>query len=60
MKYLVIVMMIVLTGCEDRYRYPCQDPKNWDSPECNPPICTASGTCSADTLKQNPCGAVAR
>jgi hypothetical protein len=60
MKYIVIAMLIFLVGCEDRYRYPCQDPKNWDSAECNPPICTASGTCSADTLKQDPCGAVAR
>jgi hypothetical protein len=60
MKYLIITLMIVLTGCEDRYRYPCQDPANWDSAECNPPICTASGTCTADTLKQNPCGSVAR
>ena len=39
------IMLVLLTGCEDRYRYPCQDPLNWEKAECKPPICTAAGTC---------------
>ena len=39
------VLLVLLTGCEDRFRYPCQNPKNWDTVECKPPICTATGTC---------------
>ena len=35
----------LLAGCEDRFRYPCQDPINWGKDECKPPICTATGTC---------------
>ena len=35
----------LLVGCEDRFRYPCQDPMNWGKDECKPPICTATGTC---------------
>ncbi len=35
----------LLVGCEDRFRYPCQDPINWGKDECKPPICTATGTC---------------
>jgi hypothetical protein len=35
----------LLTGCDDRFRYKCQDPTNWSEPDCKPPICTASGTC---------------
>ena len=31
--------------------YKCQDPVNWSAPDCNPPICKASGTCTEDTLK---------
>lgn len=27
------------------YRYPCQDPSNWGTPECKPPVCEADGTC---------------
>lgn len=40
-----------MTGCEDRYRYPCQDPKNWNSEECKPPICTAAGNCPEMLVK---------
>jgi hypothetical protein len=39
-----------LTGCGDTYRYPCQDPKNWGKPECEPPQCDASGTCTKDLI----------
>jgi hypothetical protein len=39
------VLLVLLTGCDDRYRYSCQDPKNWANTECKPPICTSSGTC---------------
>lgn len=35
----------LLAGCDDRFRYPCQDPLNWEKDECKPPICTATGTC---------------
>lgn len=43
--WFLSVLLVLLTGCEDRYRYPCQDPKNWSNSECKPPICTATGTC---------------
>jgi hypothetical protein len=36
MKRLLLVSatLIVLTGCGDRYRYPCQDPSNANTTEC--------------------------
>lgn len=43
--------VLIFAGCEDRFRYPCQDPKNWDSTECKPPICTATGTCPEDVTQ---------
>lgn len=42
----------LLVGCEDRYRYPCQDPDNQPKPECNPPACVADGTCTDFLLKK--------
>jgi len=39
------ILLVLLTGCEDRFRYPCQNPVNWENAECKPPICTATGTC---------------
>lgn len=43
-----------LTGCgyDGHYRYPCQDPANWEIAECKPPICTANGACPKDLTEQ--------
>ena len=47
-----MVLIFTLTGCgyDGSYRYPCQDSANWDKPECNPPICEPTGTCSRDLV----------
>jgi hypothetical protein len=39
-------------GYDGHYRYPCQDPVNWESAECKPPICTANGACPEDLAEQ--------
>jgi uncharacterized lipoprotein YehR (DUF1307 family) len=50
------LLMVSLTGCDslNRYRYPCQDPKNWETAECTPPECEASQTCTKDVIKITP------
>ena len=45
------ILLVLLMGCDDRYRYPCQNPQNWSNTECKPPICTASGTCPEMLVK---------
>ena len=45
MRIVCLIVLVMLSACEDRFRYPCQDPQNWELDECKPPICTASGTC---------------
>ena len=54
MKKLIILISsaILLASCgwQGGYRYPCQDPANWEATECNPPICEASGTCTKDLV----------
>lgn len=48
-KYLLILpFSIFLLGCEERYRYPCQDPDNWEDKMCKKPYCSANGTCPED------------
>lgn len=49
---LVVFIFATLIGCEDRYRYPCQDPENWNKPECNKPDCFASGDCTDFLIKR--------
>lgn len=40
--------MVLLTGCDERYRYPCQNPENWENKYCQKPYCSANGTCPED------------
>jgi hypothetical protein len=43
MKYLLLLLL--LAGCEDRYRYTCQNPDNFYKPECQKPRCLFSQMC---------------
>lgn len=55
MKKIIFLLALSFTliGCEDTYRYPCQDPANKDKAECNRPMCEADGMCY-DTLNGLP------
>ena len=44
------VSACALTGCEDKYRYACQDPANWGTPTCESPLCDADSTCTKDLI----------
>jgi hypothetical protein len=48
MKKIILLFALVLLGCEERYRYPCQNPDNWEQPFCKKPYCSANGTCPED------------
>ena len=48
MKFVIALSAsLLLAGCGDlhRYRYACQDPKNWDNPECKKPLCEIHKDC---------------
>lgn len=53
--YLPILALVIGIGfvffSEDKYRYACQDPANWGTAECSPPICKANGACTEDLIK---------
>jgi hypothetical protein len=48
MKYTILLVIAMLAGCEEQYRYPCQDPENWEQKQCKRPYCSANGTCPED------------
>ena len=50
------ILVFTLSGCgyDGHFRYPCQDPENWESLECKPPVCQAFGTCTTDLLGFDP------
>jgi hypothetical protein len=47
---LAVALTALLSGCtyDGSYRYPCQDPANWETAECKPPICDVNNTCPKD------------
>jgi cobalamin biosynthesis protein CobD/CbiB len=47
------VLLLSSCGYQGSYRYPCQDPANWETPECNPPICSTLGTCPVDLVGED-------
>jgi hypothetical protein len=51
MKTLILLGAFTLVGCYDTYRFPCQNPANWNKVHCNPPVCEADGTCTKYLIK---------
>jgi hypothetical protein len=52
LKWPLLLALLGVTfacGYDGSYRYSCQDPENWGSAECEPPICKVDGACT-DTL----------
>ena len=42
---LIVLALLTLIGCEDRYRYYCQDPKNFAEKRCQRPDCLFTQDC---------------
>jgi len=47
---MLALSLLLIAGCEDHYRYPCQDPANWNSEECQRPVCEPEGLCPDQLL----------
>jgi hypothetical protein len=45
MKHLILLALALFTGCQDRYRYYCQDPENFAREQCQKPKCQFTQTC---------------
>jgi hypothetical protein len=53
-KWLGIIILIPLTLAifgGDRFRYPCQNPDNWDKEICKLPVCDVTRTCPQHIFK---------
>lgn len=51
---LLVLLLLPLTLAifgGDRFRYPCQDPKNWDKEMCKMPYCDVTRTCPEHIFK---------
>jgi hypothetical protein len=53
-KFLVALILLPIGLAffgGDKFRYPCQDPANWDKDICKPPICDVTRTCPEHVFK---------
>ena len=37
--------IFISAGCEQKFRYPCQDPTNWEKDFCKKPLCEVNRDC---------------
>jgi uncharacterized lipoprotein len=42
---LALVALVALAGCENSYRYECQNPDNFHKPDCQKPKCLFTQQC---------------
>lgn len=50
--FLLILLPVGLAAFSgDRFRYPCQDPQNWDTAQCQKPQCEVTRTCPEHIFK---------
>jgi hypothetical protein len=56
MKKLLFISAILLASCgyDGKYRYECQDPANWEAPQCQKPLCEVDGACPDALLGFDP------
>ena len=53
-KLLALVLLIPLVFLfftKDTYRYPCQNPDNWNESFCKRPVCDVTRTCPDHIFK---------
>ena len=48
---LIVLPLTLALFAGDRFRYPCQDPDNWDKDMCKMPRCDVTRTCPEHIFK---------
>ena len=49
---VLLILPLGLSMCsEERFRYPCQNPANWDKDYCQKPLCDVTRTCPEHVFK---------
>lgn len=51
LMFLIALPVALAFFGEDRFRYPCQDPRNWDKDYCKMPLCDVTRTCPEHIFK---------
>lgn len=49
--FVIAIPVTLAVFAEDRFRYPCQNPANWEKDMCKKPICEVTRTCPENIFK---------
>jgi hypothetical protein len=55
---VLAIPVVLAAGCEQKFRYPCQDPKNWETEQCKKPLCEVNRDCPEYIFKNGGSAAV--
>jgi hypothetical protein len=42
---ILAIPIVIAAGCDQKYRYPCQNPDNWETEQCKKPRCEVNRDC---------------
>ena len=56
-KLFAVSVLALVAGCEQHYRYPCQNPANWDKDFCQAPLCEVNRDCPKYIFQNQECKA---
>jgi hypothetical protein len=42
---ILAIPIVFSSGCDQYYRYPCQNPANWEKESCKKPLCEVNRDC---------------
>jgi hypothetical protein len=51
--FILALPVVIAAGCQERYRYPCQDPANWEKEMCKKPLCEVHRQCPDLIFKED-------
>ena len=43
--FILCLPVVIAAGCDDRFRYECQDPQKWETERCQKPTCEVHRDC---------------
>jgi hypothetical protein len=52
-RLIITLSILLLSGCSDFYRYPCQNPDNWEKDICKKPWCEINKSCPEHIFKED-------
>jgi hypothetical protein len=55
---ILALPIFIAAGCEQKFRYPCQNPANWEEEGCKKPLCEVNRDCPEYIFKNGGAAAV--